>query len=103
MHSTNHISKSIYRTVIQLLQGFQSHLHTAISHVIIVLKLWSSHLLYAIRIHVHEAQAFKCINQLRSGNAQCVNGVQETLERLYCLPCLPILISPASPDTRLIP
>jgi len=66
MHSTNHISRSIYHTVVHLLyhhHHLESYsyfrlsstictLHTAISHLIIALKWWISHLLYAFRIHV---------------------------------------------------
>ena len=72
MHSTNHISKSICLTVIQLFQVSSPicTLYTAISHVIIVLKRWISHLSYIYHWTSHEAQPFKCVNQMRSCNVQ---------------------------------
>ena len=98
MHSTNHISKSIYLTVIQLFQvsSPMCTLHTAISRVIIVLKRWISHLSYAIGIHIRLSRSNALI---KWEVAMCnLRVLQETLKWLYCLLCLPVLIPPNSPD-----
>ena len=71
MHSTNHISRSIYRTVVHLLHHhhhLESYSYFRFSSPISILHTAIS--LAVCHPNSCEARAFKCVNQMKNYNVQ---------------------------------
>ena len=88
----------MYRTVLQLFQGFQSHLHTAHCNLSRNYSIETVDFSLAVcHRNSRETQTFKCINQMRNYNVQFAS-VTRNPEMTVLFAYLFMLISLNSPD-----